>query len=204
MMCGFVFGGDQKLIRELAWQPSDKYEFISLSLNPHEDFKLAAEKKQNLIEGLPEDLRAKARAGWHFLTAKEETSIALGKALGISFKYDKRDKQYAHPAASVVLSPEGKITRYLYGFEHRAQDVKLALLEATAGKIGTVADRILLFCYQYDPAGRTYSLVAMRLVQAGSTVMVLGISGFYFGIFRRVRRERKNSQKKEKTEGVRS
>lgn len=199
MMCGLVFAGDQKLIREMPWLPSEAYELVSLSIHPKEDATLARQKKANLIAGLPEAVREKAQAGWHFLTAREDTSIALGAALGISFKYDTRAKEYAHPAASIVISPEGKITRYLYGFEHRAQDAKLALLEATAGKIGTVADRILMFCYRYDPAGRTYSLVAMRLVQAGSTVTVLALGGFYFGVFRRERRRKQRSSR----EGVR-
>src|SRR5690606_27504091 len=101
----------------------------------------------------------------------------LASQLGFRYRYVKEQKEYAHGAAIFVLTPEGKISRYLYGIEFPAKTLRLALLEASNGAIGTVVDRVKLFCYRYDPASRSYSLVAFRLVQLGSvlTLVALGI-----------------------------
>jgi protein SCO1/2 len=134
--------------------------------------------------------RPQASRGWHFLTGEEDQIRKLASQVGFGFRYDDREKQYAHSAAVFALTPEGKISRYLYGIEFSNKDLRLALLEASNGKIGTVMDRILLFCYRYDPVTRKYSIYLTQLMQAASVGTVV-IFGAYLAIF--WRRQRKGA-----------
>ncbi|MCM2324748.1 MAG: SCO family protein [Oligoflexia bacterium] len=186
-LCGLVFNGLVKVLRQLPWVPGEKFGVVTLSIDPREEPALASAKKKSLIEALG---KPEAAAGWHLLTGTEAEIGKLARQVGFGYRYDPQDKQFAHPAVLVVLTPEGRVSRYLYGAEFAPRDLKLALLEASKGRSGTVIDRILLFCYRYDASTRSYSIYATRLIQAASALLVL-MMGVTFGLFwRRERRAR--------------
>jgi protein SCO1/2 len=146
-----------------------------VSFDPKEKFELAAAKKKNLVEALG---KPEAAAGWHFLTGEENQIKALADQLGFGYRWDEKEKQYAHGAGIFVLTPEGKLSRVLYGIQYRPSDLRLSLLEASNGKIGTIVDRILLFCFSYNPHLRQYSVTATRVLQLGAIVTMLLLGGF--------------------------
>jgi protein SCO1/2 len=121
--------------------------------------------------------RPEAADHWHFLTGEQKSIDALTNAAGFRYAYDSSIRQYAHAAAILVLTPEGRIDRYFYGVQYAARDVRLGLVEASQGKIGTLTDQALLYCYQYDPMTGKYGVVVMNVLRAagGLTVLVLGI-----------------------------
>ena len=163
----------------------EKFEIVSVSINPRETPALATRKKESYLKAYG---RPQAASGWHFLTGDEAQIQKLAAEVGFGYRYDSQEKQYAHSAALFVLTPEGKISRYLYGIEFPVKDFRLALLEATRGKIGTVVDRILLFCYRYDPYTRSYSVYLAKLMQAGCGATILIFGSYLFVFWRRQRK----------------
>jgi protein SCO1/2 len=186
-LCNFLLNGLVKSLKTLDWTPGQKFEIVTLSINPKETPVLAEKKKAAYLESYG---RKEASAGWHFLTGDEAQIRKLANQVGFGYKYDTQDQQYAHSAAIFVLTPEGKISRYLYGIEFKNTDLRLSLLEASNGKIGTVIDRILLFCYRYDPQTRKYSIYLTKVMQAGCGLTLL-VFGSYLALF--WRRQRKGA-----------
>jgi protein SCO1/2 len=186
-ICNFLLSGLLGSLKKLDWSVGEQFEVVTVSIHPKETPELARAKKQNYLESYG---RPKASAGWHFLTGLEEPIQKLASQVGFGFRYDAKDRQYAHSAVVFVLTPGGKISRYLYGIEFPQKDLRLALLEASDGKIGTVVDRFLLFCYRYDPHTRRYSVFLARLMQAGCGLTAI-IFGGYLAVF--WRRQRKGA-----------
>lgn len=178
-LCTFVLNGLVDGLKGLQWTPGREFEVVAVSIDPKEDAKLAEEKKAAYLQAYG---REGSASGWHFLTGDDSQIKKLAAQVGFGYKYDAAEKQYAHSAALFVLTPAGKISRYLYGIQYRHQDLKMALLEASSGKIGTVVDRFLLFCFRYDPKSRRYSFYLTRLMQAGAGGTVIGFGG-YLGYF---------------------
>ncbi len=176
-LCTFVLNGLSKTLRETKDLPGEKFEVLTLSINPKEGPELAARKKASYVTSVGKPEVAK---GWHFLTGQEPQILKVADQLGFRYKYDEAEKQFAHPAVLMVLSPEGKISRYLYGIDFPPRDLKFALLEASLGKTGSVSDKVMMFCYQYDPKLRTYSLVIGRILQIAAALTLL-IFGGYLG-----------------------
>lgn len=189
-LCTFVLNGLMKSLKKLDWTAGDKFEIVTLSIDPNEDSELAKDKKEAYLKDYG---RPQAETGWHFLTGEKAQIEALAAQVGFGYKYVPEEKQYAHSAAIFILTPEGKISRYLYGIEYSAQDLRLSLLEASRGKIGTVVDRLLLFCYRYDPKTRKYSVYLSRLMQAGCGGTVLVFGGYLAIFWRRQRKGALNS-----------
>lgn len=136
--------------------------------------------------------RATPRGGTS--SSARKTSIRrVTDAIGFKYNYDERQKQYAHPAAIYLLTPEGKIARYLYGIQYPPADVRLGLLEATEGRSVSTTERILLFCYHYDPQGKRYSLVAMNVMRLGGGVTLLLLGSFLTIMWARERRKRRRN-----------
>ena len=185
MLCTLVLNGLTEGMKGLGWTIGKEFQVVTVSINPKEESKMALAKKDSHLEeyfdGSKRDQDA-AKAGWHFLTGTEDQIKKLSDQVGFNFKYDSVQKQYAHPAVTFVLTPEGTISRYLYGVTYRPRDLKLALLEASQGKIGNVFDRLLMFCYHYEPSARGYSLQAFRVMQLGAAFTAL-LLGSYLGIF---------------------
>lgn len=195
MLCGEIMLGMLKAFNELEFTLGDEYEVITVSFNPNEDHELAATKKKNMIENYKDP---KAVAGWHFLTTKDETSVRkLADSVGFGYQYLPSIEQYAHASGIMVLTPDGKVSRYFYGIEYPARDLRFGLIDAADGKIGSLADELLLLCYRYDPASGSYGFVVMSAIRIGGlvTVAFLGIliGGFLIKEFRGRRRANRAS-----------
>lgn len=183
-LCGLVLNGMTDGMRELNWNVGKEFDVVTISIDPKEDAALATEKKKSQLAMYR---RMGAENGWHFLTGTEDQIRKLAAQVGFGYHYDEKAKEYAHAAGIFVLTPSGVISRVLYGIEYSARDLKLALLEASDGKVGTITDRILLYCYKYDALAKGYSFYAMRLVQAGAAVTLIALFGYLFWFWRRER-----------------
>lgn len=174
MLCSMVIDAVFAGVNDLKWTPGKEYNIITFSIDPEEDHRLAASTKDSMITKFG---RESAGDGWYFLTGKENSIKTLTEAIG--FKYKKVDQtgQYAHSASIMFLSPDGILTRYLYGIKFDEFSLRNALYEAADGEIGSTVDQVLLYCYQYDPDSQSYTPVAWRIMQLGgfATVLVLGI-----------------------------
>lgn len=187
-LCSLVLDAVYKVVEKLAWSPGDDYTIISFSIDPEEGPDLAAQNKDFYIRDLD---RPNASSGWHFLTGNEDEIKELTESIGFRYKYDEPTGEYIHMASIMMISPEGKITRYLYGLEFREMDLRNALYEAADGEIGTAVDKVVLYCFTYDPSSQSYVPVAINIMKLGglATVIILGI---FLGIF--WSRERRSSQ----------
>ena len=172
-LCSLVLNGYFSAARSLTWNLGQEYDFVIVSIDPKENHVLAANKKVNYVRYYG---RTGSEKGIHFLTGSEENIHKLAKELGFQYKYDEKAKQYIHPAVLTVLSTKGKITRYLYGIDFKANDVKLALIESAENRVGTIVERLLLLCYQFDPQAGSYSFTIMTMLKfaAACTVLMMG------------------------------
>ena len=186
MLCPMVMDGLTSGLTELAFDAGKEFDVITVSMDPRDMPEQAAVKKDMYIKRYG---RLGAADGWHFLTANESTIHALTDAVGFQFAYDPQHDQFAHATGVIVLTPEGKISRYIYGFEYKARDLRFALEEASTNKIGSPVDQLLLLCYHYDPATGKYSRIAMNFVRAGGVVTVLALGGFIFVMLRKERQQ---------------
>jgi protein SCO1/2 len=185
MLCTLVLNGLLRTLRALPAGLDGRFEILTVSFDPREGPALAAAKKEEYIRRYE---RAGAAERWHFLTGDEHAIAALTQAVGFRYKFDAKTNQFAHASAIVVLTPGGKVARYLYGIEYAPRDLRLALVEASAGKIGSRVDQALLYCFHYDPAAGKYSLIVMRLVRVLGTATLAALAAFLFVNFRRDRR----------------
>lgn len=195
MLCGLMLNGLVDGLEDLRWSPGVEFDMVTISINPLETPELAAAKKQNYLKRLQ---RPTAGRGWHFLTGQELEIDRVAEAVGFSYAYDPATDEYAHAAVIMVITPDGRVARYLYGIEYPAKRLRLALLEASEGSIGSPLDQLILYCYHYDPTSRRYSPVAMNIMRVGgtATALILGISlGALW--FREWRRRRTTDRKKD-------
>lgn len=180
MLCTLELNGLVQGLKGLAWTPGDEFQIVTVSIDPNELPPLARAKKQTYLEDLG---RPSADAGWHFLTGSAASVDALTKAVGFSYEYDKETDQYGHAAVIFLVSPEGRLTRYLYGVQFDTPTLKLGLVEASKGRIGSALDRFILYCYHYDSNQGHYALAAVKIMRVGGalTVLLLGsvIGGFW-------------------------
>lgn len=187
MLCTQVLNGVFSSMEALPFTTGREFDLLVVSFDPADTPELAAKKKAAYFERYR---RPGADAGMHYLTGRQESITALTNAVGFKYKYDESIKQFAHPAAITVLSKAGQISQYIYGIEFAPRDLRLALVDAGDGKVGTAVDQILLYCYHYDPTTGKYGVAIMAMVRLGGilTVAILGIS-----IFRNVRRPQRTS-----------
>jgi protein SCO1 len=183
-LCTEVLNGELRTMKAITLDLGKDFDAITVSFEPKDTPELA-KAKRDVYAG--QYGRPGAREHWHFLTGDQPSIDALTQAAGFHYAYDSASRQYAHAAAILVLTPHGRIARYFYGVQYPGRDVRLGLVEASEGKIGTPTDHALLYCYQYDPATGKYGLIVMNVVRAAGvlTVLVLGI--FMFVMFRRER-----------------
>lgn len=190
MLCGLLLNGARDGLQGIDWMPGDHYKVVTISIDPKEDSDLAAAKKASILGSLKrEDFRRAADANWHFLVGKNGSEARIAAALGFGYKWVEEEKQYAHSAALFIASPDGRLSRVLQGIEFPPRDLKLALLEAGQGKVGTFAEKVLLFCYHYDPKDNKYALLASSLVSLGGAVTVAVILLGYLVLYLRNRRK---------------
>lgn len=185
MLCGLVMNGMTDAMRDLSLTPGTDYTVLSISFDPSETHTLARVKKQNYIRELG---KPEAARGWHFLTGSEGNIKAVTDAAGFGFKWIEARREFAHPATIIVLTPDGKLSRYLYGTTFPAQTLRLSLVEAAEGKIGTTLDQFLLFCFQYDSDQHRYAIAAMNFMRLGGFITMVAIGSWIFVALRRERR----------------
>jgi protein SCO1/2 len=185
MLCSMVMEGISSTLTELKFDVGKEFDVITVSIDPRDMPSEAALKKDKYIKRYG---RLGAADGWHFLTGHETAIRTLTNAVGFHYAYDPEHDQFAHGTVLIAVTPQGRISRYLYGFEYNPRDVRLALVEASTNRIGTPTDQLLLLCYHYDPATGKYSRTAMNFVRAGGVATVLGLAGFIFVMVRRERR----------------
>ncbi len=175
MLCRVQLNGLVEGLKKMEWTTGEEFDVVSVSIDPLETVEQAALTKKKYLE---EYGRSGAGSGWRFLTGREESIRKLADTVGFRYKYLEDRKEYSHTAALMVCSPEGKVCRYLYGVMFEPQTVRLSLVEAADGKVGTTIDRFLLFCFHYDETEGRYGPVAKRIMAAGGavTVLVLGLS----------------------------
>jgi protein SCO1/2 len=173
LLCNLVLNGMVKAIGGVDWNAGDRYRVVAVSVNPSEGHELAAAKKQGY---LVEYGRPGVASGWHFLTGPEESSRALADAVGFGYR-TQSDGEIAHAAAIFVITPDGRVSRYLYGTRYDEKNLRLALLEASQGQMGSSWDRFILWCYRFDPDAGQYVIVAMRVMQIGGALTVLLLAG---------------------------
>jgi protein SCO1/2 len=193
MLCTISLNGLAGALEVLSFVPGQEFEVVTVSFDPSETPQLAAAKKSAYMARYR---RPAAHAGWHFLTGPRESIAALTRAVGFRYVWDEATKQFAHPAGVLVLTPEGKISHYLFGVEYAPKDLRLALVEAAGGKIGNVADQLLLYCYRYDPQTGSYSARILNLVRVAGALTVVGLGAFILTASRR-RRPRPGAQSSE-------
>ncbi|MBN20571.1 MAG: photosynthetic protein synthase I [Bdellovibrionaceae bacterium] len=192
-LCNFLLNGFLDTLKKFQWLPGREFEIVTVSINPREGSSLAKEKKKRYIEALGRDPEVVAQ-GWHFLTGQEDQIKKLADSVGFGFRFDEKSGEFAHSSALFVLTPSGKLSRNLYGIEFPQKDFKLALLEASDGKIGTIVDRVLLFCFHYDPDSRGYSLYVWRLMRLGSAGTLFAVGGYLAVFWRRQRRKEEEDE----------
>lgn len=178
MLCGLIWQGLTESLSQLKWTPGGEFDIVTVSFDPTEGAKLAQLKKKNLVKALG---RPGADAGWHVLTGDEASIRRLTEAVGFRYRWVESQQQFAHPAVLIVLTPEGKVSRYVNGINPDPGTVRLALLEASDGKIGGPIDWFVHQCFVYDPASGSYTLAAINLMRLGGAVtlvvLVLVIGG---------------------------
>ncbi len=186
MLCTLVLNGLVRTLRTLTFSAGNEFTVLTVSFDPREQPSLAAEKKKTYLESYR---RAGAENGWHFLTGEEDAIRKLTSTVGFNYTFDQQSNQFAHASGILVLTPDGKISHYFYGIEYAPRDVRLGLIEASAGKIGSAVDQILLLCFHYDPTAGKFGLVIVRIVQLTGFATMLALGSYIFIMLRRERRQ---------------
>ena len=174
MLCTLVLNGLAESLKNLTLNAGDDFQVITIDINPNEKTLFANQKKKNYIRGFGLE---NMKNDWHFLTGNQESIKKVADSIGYIYYYDKQRDEYMHPAAITLLSSEGKISRYLYGIEYPVKDLKFGILEASEGKIGSTLDKIILYCYHYDPYKNTYTIFATNVMRLGGifTILFIGL-----------------------------
>ncbi len=183
MLCNQVEESLVGALKMVSFTAGKEYEVVLVSIDSRETPDMAAEKK---LRALSRYARPESSAGWHFLVGSPESVAALTRAANFRYTFDEKTNLFAHASGILVLTPQGRISRYFFGIDYPPRDLRLGLIEASANKIGTATDHLLLFCYQYDPASAKYSATILGVVRLAGIATVLAI---LVGIFAFRRRE---------------
>jgi protein SCO1 len=182
MLCTQILNGLISALKPVSFRAGGQFDVLSVSINPAEVPALAAKKKQSYVGRYS---RTANPDGFHFLTGEEPSIRRLADAVGFHYSYDPKTKLFAHASAVMILTPQGRVSRYYYGVEYSPRDLRLGLVEASQNKIGTPVDQLLLFCYHYDPADGKYSAMALNMIRIGGVLFML-ILGTYLVIMWRL------------------
>lgn len=170
MLCDQLEQGVVGTLRMLSFNPGRDYEVVFVSFDPRETPDMAAQKKESAMTHFR---RPETASGWHFLTGSKESIDALTQGANFRYSFDEKSNLFAHASGILLLTPDGRISRYFYGVEFPSRDVRLGLVDASAGKIGTPIDHILLYCYHYDPSSARYSASILKLIRVGGVLTIL-------------------------------
>ena len=190
MLCNQVLNGVARSLQAIDFAPGKDIEVVVVSFDPSDTVELAAAKKKAVVHAY--DHRADGE-GWHFLVGDEKTVASLADSVGFQYQYDPATDQYALASGIVVATPDGRVSRYFYGIDYPTRDVRLGLVEASAGRIGNKVDELLLYCFHYDPLTGRYGLAIMRVIRAAGAATVLGVACFIAVSLRRERKQRRDS-----------
>lgn len=174
MLCTLVLNGVADAAKQNKWMPGKEYQIVTISIDTTETAELAGLKRKRYLDYLA---KPDADAGWRFHVGEQSQITRLANALGFKYFYDAERKEFAHPAVVFILGEDGKMSRYLYGIQFNERDFRLALLEASEGKVGNTIDRLLLYCFHYDPSAKGYVVMAMNVMKLGglATMLILGL-----------------------------
>ena len=184
-LCPLLSDGLVRALRAISFDVGNQFDVVTVSFDPTETAAAAAAAKAEYTQRYG---RAGASGGWHFLTGEPAAIHALAEAAGFRYSYDAARNEFAHATGIVLVTPEGRISRYYYGIEFSPRDLRLGLIEAAAGKIGSPLDQLLLFCYHYDPLTGQYNLIVTRVLRLAGVATVLALAGFIVLMLRRERR----------------
>jgi protein SCO1/2 len=180
-LCPLVLDGLLKALRTLAFTAGREFSVVTVSIDPRDTPALAAERKEKTRQRYARP----GSDGWHFLTAEEPAIARLAQAVGFRYAYDAASSQYAHASGLLVVTPQGRIARYFFGLEFSPKDLRLALVEASAHRIGSLVDEVLLFCYRYDPATGRYGVAVLNTIRLAGLATVLALGTFITVMMRR-------------------
>jgi protein SCO1/2 len=186
MLCTEVLNSLVRALKVLSLEPGRDFNIVTVSFNAAEKPVLAADKKRTYLERYG---RPGAEHSWHFLTGEPASIKLLTETVGFHYVFDERLNQFAHPAGILVTTPEGVVSKYLYGIDYAPRDVRLALVEASDRKVGSPVDRVLLYCYHYDPTTGKYGLAVLTLIRAGGVLTLAALGAFIFVTWRRGARQ---------------
>jgi protein SCO1 len=186
-LCSFHFNGVIDALKKVDWNPGEKFQVIAFSFDAKESYDLGLKKKENYMKLYG---RPGTEAGFHFITAPQETVNALMEQVGFQYKWNETAQEWSHASAAIMISPEGIISRYLHGVEFDPRDMKLALNETANGKVGNLVDSVILYCFKYDQHQSKYGLQTFRVMQLGGAVMVLILGVWLLPVLLRSRREK--------------
>src|SRR5215210_1966079 len=172
MLCDMVLQGVETGLKPLSLDPGKDFDVVVASIDPAETPAMAAKKRREILARYA---RPGTEAGWHFLTGPPPSISRLANAVGFHYVYDPDRNEFAHAAGMVITTPGGKVSRYIFGLEYPARDIRLGLIESAGGKIGGLVDQVLLYCFHYDPVIGRYSAAVLNLVRLGGILTVLGI-----------------------------
>jgi protein SCO1/2 len=185
MLCSMVMEGVTSALTELRFNVGEEFEVITVSIDPRDMPEEAMQKKEKYVRRYG---RLKAAEGWHFLTGSDPSIKQLTGSVGFEYAYDAKTDNFAHGTMLAVLTPQGRLSRYFYGFEYKPRDLRLGIVEASANRIGTATDQLMLLCFHYDPSTGKYSRNAMTFVRAGGVATVITLAGFIFIMLRKEQR----------------
>jgi len=183
MLCDQVEQGVVGVLRMLSFNPGRDYNVVFISFDSRETPEMATEKKKKVLSHFR---RPETNSGWHFLTGSQDSIATVTKAANFRYAFDTKSNLFAHASGVMLLTPEGRISRYFYGVEYPSRDMRLGLIDASAGKIGSPIDHVLLYCYHYDPSAATYSASILKIIRLGGVLTILCVVG---GILLSRRRE---------------
>ncbi len=172
-VCSMVLGAELTTLKEQDWTLGQEYRAVTISIDPRETPAIAAKKRRQMLA-----LYGRAERDWDFLVGDEANIKRVADAVGYRYRYDERQDQYAHPAVLMIAKPSGALARYLYGLEFDPKDVRLGLLEAARGRSISTVEKMILYCYMYDPIGAKYVVVAKNVMRLGGVITVVLLGGF--------------------------
>jgi protein SCO1 len=181
MLCGEALAGLSSAMRLVKFDVGNEFDVVTVSFDPRETPEMAAAKKIDYVKRYG---RANAAAGWHFLTGQADSINALTKVVGFQYQYDAKSNQFAHATAIMVLTPQGRISRYFYGVDFPPKDLRMGLVEASQGKIGNAVDAVLLYCYHYDPETGKYGAMVGNILRLAAAATILIMGSFLFILWR--------------------
>jgi protein SCO1 len=187
MLCTLTFNGMVEAMNDMKWSIGDEFNVVHVSINPNETPQLAAAKKQTYLRRYG---RHDAAAGWHFLTGTEPNIRQLADEVGFHYAYDPSVKQYAHPSGLVILTADGKVTKYFFGVKFAPSELYAALQGASQREVGSPIERLVLLCFHYSPLKGKYGALIMRVIRLFAVATLVGMAWLFVAMFRRDRSRR--------------